>query len=85
MEGGIEILFDGGIRRGADIVKALALGASGVLLGRAYVYGLAAAGAAGVARILDHLAEEVSLTIGLMGLTSIDELKARGRAALRPR
>jgi isopentenyl diphosphate isomerase/L-lactate dehydrogenase-like FMN-dependent dehydrogenase len=85
VEGGIEILFDGGIRRGADIVKALALGASGVLLGRAYVYGLAAAGEAGVARILDHLAEEVSLTIGLMGLTSIDELKARGRAALRAR
>ena len=85
VEGGIEILFDGGIRRGADIVKALALGASGVLLGRAYVYGLAAAGEAGVARILDHLAEEVSLTIGLMGLTSIDELKARGRAALRQR
>lgn len=84
-EGGIEILFDGGIRRGADIVKALALGASGVLLGRAYVYGLAAAGEAGVARILAHLTEEVSLTLGLMGMRSIDELKARGRAALRPR
>ncbi|MBB3770927.1 isopentenyl diphosphate isomerase/L-lactate dehydrogenase-like FMN-dependent dehydrogenase [Angulomicrobium tetraedrale] len=81
----LEILFDGGIRRGADIVKALALGASGVLLGRAYVYGLAAAGEAGVARIIAHLSEEVSLTLGLMGLSSIDELKRRGRAALRPR
>jgi len=85
LAGGLEILFDGGVRRGADIVKALALGASGVLLGRAYVYGLAAAGEKGVARILAHLAEEVSLTLGLMGLTSIAELKARGRAALRPR
>ncbi len=85
LDGGIEILFDGGIRRGADIVKALALGASGVLLGRAYVYGLAAAGEAGVARIIAHLAEEVSLTLGLMGLTSIDQLKKLGPAALKPR
>ncbi|MDQ0511387.1 alpha-hydroxy acid oxidase [Ancylobacter amanitiformis] len=83
--GSLEILFDGGIRRGADIVKALALGASGVMLGRAYVYGLAAAGEAGVARIIAHLSEEVSLTLGLMGISSIDELKRRGRAALRPR
>ncbi|WGD28984.1 alpha-hydroxy acid oxidase [Ancylobacter sp. WKF20] len=85
VDGGIEILFDGGIRRGADIIKALALGASGVLLGRAYVYGLAAAGEAGVARIIAHLTEEVSLTLGLMGLTSIDQLKKLGPAALRPR
>ncbi|MBS9475971.1 alpha-hydroxy acid oxidase [Ancylobacter radicis] len=85
VDGGIEILFDGGIRRGADIIKALALGASGVLLGRAYVYGLAAAGEAGVARILAHLTEEVSLTLGLMGLTSIEQLKKLGTAALKPR
>ncbi|WAC28645.1 alpha-hydroxy acid oxidase [Ancylobacter sp. SL191] len=85
VDGGIEILFDGGIRRGADIIKALALGASGVLLGRAYIYGLAAAGEAGVARIIAHLTEEVSLTLGLMGLTSIDQLKKLGPAALRPR
>lgn len=85
VDGGIEILFDGGIRRGADIIKALALGASGVLLGRAYVYGLAAAGEAGVARIIAHLTEEVSLTLGLMGLTSIDQLKKLGPAALQAR
>ncbi|GLK83327.1 alpha-hydroxy acid oxidase [Ancylobacter defluvii] len=85
LDGSLEVLFDGGVRRGADIVKALALGASGVLLGRAYVYGLGAAGEAGVARVLAHLAEEVSLTLALMGLTSIDELKQRGRAALMPR
>lgn len=85
IDGGIEILLDGGIRRGADIIKALALGASGVLLGRAYVYGLAAAGEAGVARIIAHLTEEVSLTLGLMGLTSIDQLKKLGPAALQAR
>ncbi|MDR6953471.1 isopentenyl diphosphate isomerase/L-lactate dehydrogenase-like FMN-dependent dehydrogenase [Ancylobacter sp. 3268] len=85
LEGSMDVLFDGGVRRGADIVKALALGASGVLLGRAYVYGLGAAGQAGVTRVLAHLAEEVSLTLALMGLTSVDELKRRGRAALTPR
>ncbi|QIB34139.1 alpha-hydroxy acid oxidase [Ancylobacter pratisalsi] len=85
LAGDLEILFDGGVRRGADIVKALALGASGVLLGRAYVYGLAAGGEAGVARIIDHLAEEVDITLALMGLTSVDALKQRGRDALRPR
>lgn len=83
VDGRIEVLFDGGVRRGADIVKALALGASGVLLGRAYVYGLAAAGEAGVARIIAHLAEEVDIALALMGFTSIAELKQAGRAALR--
>lgn len=80
---GLEVLVDSGFRRGADIVKALALGASGVLLGRAYAYGLAAAGEAGVARMIRHLAEEVDITLGLMGLRSIAELKERGVAALR--
>ncbi|MBS7538677.1 alpha-hydroxy acid oxidase [Ancylobacter lacus] len=85
LAGTLDILVDSGFRRGADIVKALALGASGVMLGRAYVYGLAAAGEAGVARIIAHLAEEVDLTLALMGLTSVAELKALGPAALRPR
>ncbi|MCJ8143052.1 alpha-hydroxy-acid oxidizing protein [Ancylobacter sp. A5.8] len=84
LEGGMEILVDGGFRRGADIVKALALGASGVLLGRAYVYGLGAAGGAGVARVIAHLTEEVDITLALMGLTSVAELKNVGRVALRP-
>ncbi|MCS0502654.1 alpha-hydroxy acid oxidase [Ancylobacter mangrovi] len=83
--GELDILFDGGVRRGADIVKALALGASGVLLGRAYVFGLGAAGEAGVARMIAHLREEVDITLALMGLTSIDALKRLGRAALNPR
>ncbi len=84
LDGGLEVMVDGGIRRGADIVKALALGASGVLLGRAYVYGLGAAGGAGVTRIISHLTEEVDITLALMGMTSITELKHRGPAALRP-
>jgi len=83
--GSIEVLLDGGIRRGADVVKALALGASGVLLGRAYAYGLAAAGGAGVQRIIEILATEIDVTLGLMGIATVDELKARGPAALRLR
>ena len=83
LDGSLEVMLDGGIRRAADIVKALALGASGVLLGRAYAYGLGAAGGAGVARIISHLAEEVDVTLALMGMTSIAELKQRGPAALR--
>lgn len=79
---GLEVLIDSGFRRGADIVKALALGASGVLLGRAYAYGLAAAGEEGVARTIRHLAEEVSITLGLMGLRSVAELKEKGAGVL---
>lgn len=82
--GGLEVMLDGGIRRGTDIVKALALGASAVLLGRAYAFGLAAGGRAGVARVIDALAAEVDLTLALMGLATVDALKARGRAAVRP-
>ncbi len=79
----IEVLIDGGIRRGADIVKCLALGASGVLLGRAYAYGLAAAGQNGVSLAIVILKEELAATVALMGLGSIDELKRSGPATLR--
>jgi len=81
--GSLEILIDGGFRRGSDIVKALALGASGVLLGRAYAFALAAAGTAGVSRIIEALARETDITLALMGIDSVDALKATGRAALR--
>ncbi|MFD2182710.1 alpha-hydroxy acid oxidase [Rhodoplanes azumiensis] len=78
-----EVLLDGGIRRGTDIVKALALGASGVLLGRAYAFALAADGEAGVTRAIEILSTELSITLALMGLGAIDELKAARSSVLR--
>src|SRR5437764_9010112 len=74
VNGQIEVLMDGGIRRGTDIVKALCLGARAVLCGRAYAYGLAAAGQAGVARALEILREDVDRTMRLLGCSSVREL-----------
>jgi len=61
------VLMDSGIRRGADVIKALALGASAVLLGRPYVYGLAVAGQTGVERVVRNLMAEIDLTLALVG------------------
>lgn len=74
VEGNIDVLVDGGIRRGAHVVKALALGARAVLVGRPYLYGLAAAGERGVERVLDVLAEEMRRTMILLGCPSVSEL-----------
>jgi len=74
--GGAEVLIDGGIRRGADIVKAICMGARAVLLGRAYAYGLAAGGEAGVSRALQILRNDVERTMRLLGSRSIQELDA---------
>jgi len=71
---GFTLLVDGGIRRGTDVVKAVALGADAVQIGRAALYGVAAAGAAGVARAVAILAEEMDRTLGLLGATSPAEL-----------
>jgi lactate 2-monooxygenase len=68
------VLMDGGIRRGADVLKALALGADAVLLGRLYVYGLAVGGAAGVEAVIRQLAAELDLTLALAGSRSVREL-----------
>jgi L-lactate dehydrogenase (cytochrome) len=70
----IEVLVDGGIRRGSDVVKALALGAKAVLIGRAYAYGLAAAGEAGVTRAIEILRNDMIRTMKLLGVSSIHEL-----------
>jgi L-lactate dehydrogenase (cytochrome) len=71
---GIEVLLDGGIRRGSDIVKALCLGARAVLAGRAYAYGLGAAGGDGVARAIEILRADLTRTLKLLGCASIAEL-----------
>jgi len=70
----IEVLLDGGIRRGSDIVKALSLGAKAVLVGRAYVYGLGAAGGEGVARAIEILRTDIARTLKLLGCPSVREL-----------
>jgi isopentenyl diphosphate isomerase/L-lactate dehydrogenase-like FMN-dependent dehydrogenase len=68
------ILFDSGIRRGADVFKALALGARAVLLGRAYCYGLAVNGEQGVREVVQNLLADFDLTLGLAGRASVAEL-----------
>jgi L-lactate dehydrogenase (cytochrome) len=74
VDGQIEVLLDSGIRRGSDIVKALCLGARAVLVGRAYAYGLAAAGGAGVARAIDILRSDLIRTLKLLGCGSVAQL-----------
>lgn len=74
VKGQVEVLMDGGIRRGGDIVKAICLGARAVLIGRAYAYGLGAAGGAGVSRALEILRNDVERTLRLLGCQSIEKL-----------
>jgi len=72
--GEIEVLLDGGVRRGSDVVKALALGARAVMIGRAYLWGLGANGQAGVENVLDILRGGIDSALLGMGLSSIDQL-----------
>ncbi len=70
----MEIMFDGGIRSGQDVMRALALGAKSCMIGRAYAYGLGAGGQEGVAKALDILAKELTTTMGLCGVNTIAEI-----------
>ena len=70
----LTLIVDGGMRRGTDVLKALALGADAVLLGRATLYGLAAAGRTGVERAIDILREEIDRDLGLLGAPSVKDL-----------
>ena len=73
-DGKADIVVDGGIQRGSDVVKALALGAKAVAIGKLQGWGLAAAGQDGVTRVLEILEDELISAMGLLGVTSIDQL-----------
>jgi lactate 2-monooxygenase len=75
------VLMDGGIRGGADVIKALALGADAILLGRPYVYALAVGGFEGVSALIEQLAAETDLTLALLGARSVNELDSSWIAA----
>ena len=72
--GRVPVLLDSGVRGGSDVLKALALGATAVLLGRPYVYGLAVGGEAGVREVIENVVAELDLTVGLSGAASIEDL-----------
>jgi len=72
--GRIPVLLDGGVRRGADIIRARALGASAVMIGRAFIYGLAAEGPSGAARVIEMLRTELDNTLALLGVPSVERI-----------
>jgi len=78
----IEVLFDGGVRSGQDVFRALALGAHACLSGRAYIYGLGAAGQAGVARAIEIIRNELDVTMALTGCKSVGEIDRQKIAAV---
>ena len=73
----IEVMFDGGIRSGQDVMRALALGAKSCLIGRAYIFGLGAGGQAGVARAIEIIQKELDVTMALTGVRSVEEIDRR--------
>jgi L-lactate dehydrogenase (cytochrome)/(S)-mandelate dehydrogenase len=74
VNGRVPVLLDSGVQRGSDVVKALALGASAVLVGRATLYGVAVAGQAGAERVIALLAEEITRVLGLIGRPTVADL-----------
>ena len=81
----MEIILDCGVQRGTDIVKALALGADGVGIGKPYLYGLAAGGTQGVDKVMTILKVEMERAMGLLGVGSIQELKQNGPKLIKRR
>jgi L-lactate dehydrogenase (cytochrome) len=79
----LEVIFDGGVRRGSDVVKAIAMGAKAVLLGRGYAYGMAAAGDAGIERALEIFEADIVRTLKLLGCPSMSQLDP-SYIAMRP-
>ena len=77
------VMIDGGFRRGSEIVIALGLGASCVLLARAYALGLSAGGQSGVEKAIDILADEIKISLKLMGLNSTAELQKNGAECVK--
>jgi L-lactate dehydrogenase (cytochrome) len=73
----IEVMFDGGIRSGQDVLRALARGARSCMIGRSYIYGLGAGGEAGVARAIDILAKELDVTMALCGVSNVSDIDGR--------
>ncbi len=84
VDGRAEVVFDGGILRGTDVVKAMAMGANAVACGRLFVFGMAAAGAAGIVRVLEILEHEVRNTLASLGLTSFAELSPEVLVSVPP-
>jgi len=82
VKGEVEILADSGIRTGLDVVRMLALGADGVLLGRAFIYALAAQGEAGVANLLDLMAKEMRVAMTLTGARTLADISAQSLAGV---
>jgi L-lactate dehydrogenase (cytochrome)/(S)-mandelate dehydrogenase len=75
------VIFDSGVRRGSEVLKAIAIGADAVMIGRATLYGAAAGGQAGAARALEILQDEISTSMAMLGVTSLGEID---RSCLRP-
>ena len=82
--GNAEIVLDGGITRGSDALKAIALGAKAVAIGKLQGWGLAAAGQAGLVRVLELLESEITTTMGLLGVTRLDQLSAAHLSKVQP-
>jgi L-lactate dehydrogenase (cytochrome) len=73
----VEVMFDGGIRSGQDLMRAIALGARSCMSGRAYIYGLGAGGEAGVARAIEIIRSELDISMALTGVTNVAEIDRR--------